>query len=54
MKRKKAGTPTNGYKTIKIKTEHYLMVKNNKKSTGVPIEFFVGQAIIEKLQKEKK
>jgi hypothetical protein len=42
------------YTSIKIRTEHYLLAKKNKDNTGINIDFFVGQAIVEKLQKEKK
>ena len=42
------------YKSIKIREDHYVLVKKHKEDTGVNIDFFVGQAIIEKLQKEKK
>lgn len=40
------------YTSIKIRTEHYNMVKENKAKTGINIDFFVGQAIVEKLQKK--
>lgn len=43
-----------GYRSIKIKEEHYDLVKGNKEKTGVNIDFFVGEAIKEKLEKEKK
>lgn len=42
------------HKSIKIRREHYIMVLDNKERTGRNIDFFVGQAIVEKLQKEKK
>jgi len=42
------------YKSIKIREEHYNLVKGNKEKTGINIDFFVGQAIIEKLKKEKQ
>lgn len=42
------------YTSIKILTEHYQLVKNYKANTGVNMDFFIGQAILEKLQKEKK
>lgn len=42
------------YKSIKIREEHYALVKAHKVSTGVNIDFFIGQAILEKLQKSKK
>lgn len=43
-----------GYKSVKIREEYYSLVKENKEKTGVNIDFFVGQAIVEKLEKEKK
>ena len=52
MKPKKQELKQIEYRSIKIKEEHYLLVKAHKQSTGVNIEFFIGQAIIEKLQKE--
>jgi len=41
------------YKSIKIREEHYNLVKENKDKTGVNIDFFIGQAIVEKLKKQK-
>ncbi len=54
MKPKKQEEKKVEYKSIKIREDHYVLVKNHKKDTGVNIDFFVGQAIVEKLQKEKK
>jgi hypothetical protein len=45
--------PKKEYITIKILKEHYKLVKNNKKNTGVNIDFFIGQAITEKLSTQK-
>lgn len=42
------------YKSIKIREEHYSMAKSHKDKTGVNIDFFIGQAIVEKLAKFKK
>lgn len=42
------------YTSIKIRTEHYQLVKDNKEKTGINIDFFIGQAIVEKLSKSKK
>lgn len=42
------------YTSIKIRTEDYQLVKGNKDKTGINIDFFVGQAIREKLSKSKK
>lgn len=52
--KKKKAVADSGYRSIKIKEEHYDLVKDNKEKTGVNIDFFVGQAIVEKLEKEKK
>lgn len=42
------------YKSIKIREEHYVLVKTNKENTGTPMDYFIGQAIVEKLGKQKK
>ncbi len=45
---KKAKLP---YTSIKIKTEHYLIAKEIKDNHGINIDFFVGQAIVEKKER---
>lgn len=40
------------YKSIKIREEHYNLVKENKDKTGVNIDFFLGRLITAKLQKK--
>lgn len=50
MKKKKEAAKVE-YKSIKIRKEHYNLVKGNKDKTGINIDFFIGQAIIEKLAK---
>lgn len=42
------------YISIKIREEHYNLVKENKSKSGVNIDFFVGKAIEEKIEREKK
>lgn len=42
------------YTSIKIRTKDYELVKRNKEKTGVNIDFFIGQAIAEKLKKQKR
>lgn len=39
-----------GYTSIKIKKEHYELLRHNKKTTGINIDRFVGDLIVEKLQ----
>lgn len=41
-------------KSIKIKREVYHKVRKNKELTGVPIGYYVEQAIEEKLVNDKK
>ena len=54
MKAKKKEEKNGIYTSVKIRTEHYLLVKNHKANTGINMDFFIGEAIVEKLQKEKK
>ena len=46
------GKKVTEFKSVKIKVEYYNLVKAHKEAKGVSIDFFIGQAILEKFERE--